>query len=72
MSPMSSWEEDWLFEQYGWTKNLIQRRYEGPRGHAISFDEVVSATATPEGEETLRQAVMQFGSVPLDSGQREA
>lgn len=60
--PMNSWDEDNLFEEWGWIKNLIQRCYEGPYGHRITFDAVMDATDTPEGEEDLRAAVRQYGA----------
>lgn len=58
---MNSMEEDALFESFGWTKNLIARRYESPRGLWLSFDDLVGLTETPEGEDTLRQLVAVYG-----------
>lgn len=58
---MNSLEEDELFERYGWTKNLIARRYESPGGLWLSFDDLVGLTETPAGEDTLRQIVAAYG-----------
>lgn len=58
---MNSWEEDRLFEEHGWYKNLIQRRWEGPRGHYIGFDQVMDASLTPRGEQDLKATIQQYG-----------
>ena len=58
---LSSWEEDALFEEWGWYKNLIKRQYEGPQGHVFPFDEVMNLTGSPEGEDALRQVVQDYG-----------
>lgn len=58
---LSSREEEALFEEWGWEKNLIQRRYEGPFGHEIGFDDVVGLTKDAEGEATLRTLVAMYG-----------
>lgn len=59
--PMSSMEEDALFAEWGWEKDLIQRHYTGPYGHIIGFDDIVGLTTTPEGEAYLRTVVASFG-----------
>lgn len=59
---MTSWEEDELLTSWGWTKNLIARRWESPRfGIELGFDDLVAITETPEGEAYLRQVVVQYG-----------
>lgn len=58
---MNSSEEDALFLKYGWTKDLIARRWESPRGFRVGFDVIVSLTGTPEGEEALRAYVAGYG-----------
>jgi len=60
--PLSSWEEDELFASYGWTKDLIRRQYESPKGLFLTFDAVMEATQSPEGEQALRQIVQQYGT----------
>lgn len=58
---MNSWEEDELFRQWGWEKDLIQRVYIAPSGHKVTFDEVMSVTQSEQGEAALRQVVREFG-----------
>lgn len=59
---MNSTEEDALFESYGWTKNLIARRYEAPCSEiTLGFDSVVALTSTPVGEARLREVVVAYG-----------
>lgn len=59
--PVNSMEEDALFEAWSWTKNLVQRRWESPRGGWLTFDDVVGLSETPAGEATLREVVRQYG-----------
>lgn len=61
MPGMSSWEEDQLFSENGWYKNLVKRQYESPSGHVIPFDTVMLWTDSPAGEATLRHLVRQYG-----------
>lgn len=63
MPGLSSWEEDELFAQHGWEKNLIRREFEGPLGHRIDFDQVMDMTQSPDGEESLRVLVRRYGRV---------
>lgn len=58
---MSSMDEDALFAEWSWTKDLIKRQYEGPFGHYLGFDDVVGLTSTPEGEAYLRTVVATYG-----------
>lgn len=58
---MTSWEEDELFADWGWQKNLVQRRWESPGGLWLGFDDLVGLTETPEGEATLRRIVAAYG-----------
>jgi len=58
---MNSMEEDSLFAEHGWTKDLIGRRWVSPKGIVLRFDDVVGLTDTPEGEEALREAVEVYG-----------
>lgn len=58
---MNSMEEDALFSAWGWEKNLIQRQFEAPDGHYITFDTLMSMTESPAGERELIQIVQQFG-----------
>lgn len=58
---MNSLDEDALFERWGWTKDLIARRWESPRGLVLDFDDLVGLTETPAGEDALRQIVAAYG-----------
>lgn len=58
---MNSMQEDALFEAHGWQKNVVQRRWESPRGLWLGFDDLVGLTETPEGEDTLREIVRAYG-----------
>lgn len=59
---MNSTEEDELFAQWSWTKNLIARRYEAPTSEVVlEFDDVVALTATPLGEARLREVIVALG-----------
>ena len=63
---LNSWEEDALFEAYGWYKDLIKRRYESPDGtKAVSFDSVASASMSGlEGEAAIINIIRKYGEKP--------
>lgn len=58
---MNSWDEDALFTEWGWFKDLIKRRYESPSGAFITFDQVMEISTSPEGEQALVATVRQYG-----------
>lgn len=58
---MNSMEEDALFEEYGWWKDLIGRRFISPGGQEITFDQLMEHTLTPEGEQYLVSVVRAHG-----------
>jgi len=58
---MNSDEEAATFEQCGWVRDFVQRRWTAPDGHWIEIDEVVMATETPEGEAWLRSTIRLHG-----------
>lgn len=60
---INSWEEDKLFEEWSWEKDLIQRVYRSPDGMIeLPFDDVMRATSSgPLGELELKEVVMAYG-----------
>lgn len=42
---MNSMEEDALFKEWGWEKDLIGRRWVSPLGIELSFDDVVDISS---------------------------
>lgn len=62
---MSSWDEDKLFADWGWEKDLINRVYRGPFNHELGFDAVMQLTSTPDGEAQLKAFVRRYGKKVL-------
>lgn len=58
---MNSMEEDALFNEWGWEKDLIQRKWFSPKGITIAFDTVMELGGSETGEEVLVHNIKQYG-----------
>lgn len=62
---MNSMEEDALFKEYGWEKDLIQRIWISPvQNMKLSFDTLMDLTAYGrDGQVALEKMIKQFGRI---------
>ena len=58
---MTSWEEDELFKQYHWEKDLIKHQYMSPNGYVLSFDDVMDLGQSADGEKQLVVIIKEYG-----------
>lgn len=66
---MNSDEERVLFESWGWTQDLVGRRWVSPvrqgmhikRCAVVTYDELMDYTTTPWGEQELKDIIRRWG-----------
>ena len=64
---MNSWEEQALFEQYGWMQNLVARKWMAPDGFVLTYDDLMDL-ADEAGERALVYVIVLHGKLQKDTG----
>jgi hypothetical protein len=62
---MNSQQEQAVFEQYGWWKDLVGRRWVAPDDAEITFDQVMDETTDFEGDLALMALIVKHGVLDL-------